>query len=547
MLAGRYCIEGVAMKQLLLQDGRAARAWKLVVLLLGVVALLAMVACAWPQGAAADADGAGEPLAGVWLIHGGPAFPGPRMLRIERRSSGLHGAITSDWYGDLPMDQLRIDGDSAHFMIDNGNAKLPAKPWTTTLQGDTLRIVGDIWSTHVDVLATRGTPADAVRLAFPPESLPAWQPLAADGLAKTPPMGWSSWNRFADHIDDATIRGIADAMVASGLRDVGYRYINIDDGWQGKRDADGVLQPNAHFPGMKALADYVHARGLKLGIYSSPGPKTCAGYVGSYGHVEQDAKTWAAWGIDYLKYDLCSGEGIFRKPIDVRRAYLKMGLALRATGRPMVYSLCQYGRDQVGSWGRGVGGHLWRTTGDIEDRYEVMAKIGFEKNGNAADAGPGGFNDPDMLEVGNGGMSEDEYRTHMTLWALSAAPPLLGNDLRQMGPATLQLLRNREVIAIDQDALGRQGSAVRRADMVEIWRKPLADGSVALGLFNRGDKPRRIAFSVVDARLPPDGLRVRDVWAGVALPTATTSVQVSAHGAALLQLRAGEPVGASAD
>jgi alpha-galactosidase len=479
---------------------------------------------------AADAD-ATHGLEGVWVFAQGPSFPGPRYLRIRRVAGQLQGALTTDWYGDVPMNALRIVDGVAHFEIDNGNAKLPAKPWTATLRDGALQVVGDIWSTHVDIVGRRGDETDAARLAFPAPVLPAWQPLPADGLVQTPPMGWSSWNTFADKIDDATIRGIADAMVASGLRDAGYRYINIDDGWQGERDADGVLQPNAHFPDMRALADYVHARGLKLGIYSSPGPKTCAGYAGSYGHVEQDARTWAGWGIDYVKYDLCSGEGIFRAPDQVRRAYLAMGQALRATGRPIVYSLCQYGRDQVGRWGREVGGHLWRTTGDIEDRYEVMAKIGFEKNGDAADAGPGGFNDPDMLEVGNGGMSEDEYRTHMALWAMSAAPLLLGNDLRRMTPATRALLRNSALIAIDQDPLGRQGHALRRDGEVEVWQRPLAGGADALAVFNRGDAQRDVALAATDAGTHAGW---RDAWTGARLPRVPATVRVPAHGVVLL-------------
>jgi len=290
---------------------------------------------------------------------------------------------------------------------------------------------------------------------------------------------------------------------------------------------------------MKALADYVHARGLKIGLYSSPGPKTCAGFTGSYGHVEQDARTFAAWGFDYLKYDLCSGEGIFRTASQVRLAYQQMGQALRATGRPIVYSLCQYGRDRVGTWGRDVGGHLWRTTGDIEDRYDSMASIGFDKDGDPATAGPGGWNDPDMLEVGNGGMSEDEYRTHMTLWAMLAAPLMLGNDLRTMSPATIALLENRGVIAIDQDALGRQARRIRKDGEAEIWSRPLADGSVALALFNRGETAREMSFAPEDAGLSRIEAMV-DVWAGVPDNAGRRSWKIPAHGAVLLRLR-GQP------
>ena len=256
-------------------------------------------------------------------------------------------------------------------------------------------------------------------------------------LAATPPMGWNSWNHFAGRVTDADVRSAADALVSTGMRDAGYIYVNIDDTWESKeRDAQGNITTNEKFPDMKALADYVHSKGLKLGIYSSPGDKTCAGYLGSLDHEEQDAKTYAAWGIDYLKYDLCG----FRDPMRAARkahpedpqianrmmrdAYAKMSKALQATGRPIVYSLCQYGNDAVWEWGASVGGNLWRTTGDINDHYVSMATIGFGQAGLARFAAPGHWNDPDMLEVGNGGMNTDEYRTHMSLWAILAAPLL---------------------------------------------------------------------------------------------------------------------------
>ncbi|MGB9463232.1 MAG: glycoside hydrolase family 27 protein, partial [Candidatus Acidiferrum sp.] len=230
-------------------------------------------------------------------------------------------------------------------------------------------------------------------------------------IAPTPPMGWNSWNHFADKIDDATVRAQADAMVSSGMRNAGYVYINIDDTWQGERDAQGVIHANSKFPDMKALADYVHGKGLKVGIYSSPGPKTCAGFAGSYGHEEQDAQTYAAWGMDYLKYDLCSFDDMMKQagsPEAAHKmmldAYVKMHKALLKTGRPIVFSLCQYGADAVWRWGASVGGNSWRTTGDISDKYSSMTQIGFEQAGLAKFAGPGHWNDPDMLEVGNGGM-----------------------------------------------------------------------------------------------------------------------------------------------
>jgi alpha-galactosidase len=315
-------------------------------------------------------------------------------------------------------------------------------------------------------------------------------------IAATPPMGWNSWNHFRNKVDDATIRAQAEAMVSSGMRDAGYTYINIDDTWEGERDSSGVIHSNNKFPDMKALADFVHSKGLKIGIYSSPGPKTCAKFEGSYGHELQDAQTYAAWGIDYLKYDLCglrdpmkaagSPEAAHKMMVD---AYIKMRDALRGTGRPIVYSLCQYGDDAVWEWGTSVGGNLWRTTGDINDHYARMEEIGFGQAGLARFAGPGHWNDPDMLEVGNGGMNTDEYRTHMSLWAILAAPLLAGNDLSTMTPETVALLTNKEVIAIDQDRAGRQGDRVSAVGPVEIWVRSLADGSKAVGIFNRHPGP----------------------------------------------------------
>src|SRR5499427_8377986 len=273
-------------------------------------------------------------------------------------------------------------------------------------------------------------------------------------------------NKFAGRIDDVTVRSIADAMASNGMKEAGYVYINIDDTWEGERDAKGNIQSNKKFPDMKSLADYVHAKGLKLGIYSSPGPNTCAGYEGSYGHEEQDARTFAAWGIDYLKYDWCGARTLYSDE-EMQALYQKMGDALRATGRPIVYSLCQYGRQEVWKWGPEVGGNLWRTTGDIRDSWESMSKIGFNQNGREKWAGPGHWNDPDMLVVGAVGwgvelhqsrLNPNEQMTHIGLWSLLAAPLFLGCDLSQLDPFTQRLLTNDEVLDVNQDPLGRQGS-----------------------------------------------------------------------------------------
>ena len=366
-------------------------------------------------------------------------------------------------------------------------------------------------------------------------------------LARTPPMGWNSWNHFAQRATDADVRAAADAMVANGMRDAGYIYVNIDDSWQGTRDEGGVLRSNDKFPDMKALADYVHSKGLKLGIYSSPGAKTCAKYEGSLGHEAQDAKTYAEWGIDFLKYDLCSYGDVLRKeghgdvaaafPLQ-KQAYEKMHEALIATGRPIVYSLCQYGMNSVWEWGPEVGGNLWRTTGDIKDSYERMSLIGFAQAGLAKYAGPGHWNDPDMLEVGNGGMNDDEYRTHMTLWAMLAAPLLAGNDLSKMNPETLAILENREAIAIDQDSLGIQGDRLSAVGPLEIWSKPLSDGSKAVALFNRGELQTPITLKMSDVNLGT-AVKLHDVWGDkdITVLNGTYTAVVPKHGVVFLRIR----------
>ena len=362
-------------------------------------------------------------------------------------------------------------------------------------------------------------------------------------VATTPPMGWNSWNHFASKIDDATIRAQADAMVSSGMRDAGYLYVNIDDTWEGERDVQGIIHPNSKFPDMKALAAYVHGKGLKLGIYSSPGPKTCAGFAGSYDHELQDAQTYAAWGVDYLKYDLCGLREIMKNSGSPEaaheimvNAYVKMRDALRRTGRPIVYSFCQYGDDAVWRWGPEAGANLWRTTGDIKDNYARMADIGFGQAGLAKFAGPGHWNDPDMLEIGNGGMNFDEYRTHMSLWAILAAPLLAGNDLASMSSETIALLTNREVIAIDQDSAGKQGDRASAEGPLEIWARPLGDGSKVVGLFNRHPGPMEMQVHFHDLGFR-NAVKVRDVWAAKDLGSMESyKAIVPAHGVVLLRI-----------
>jgi len=367
---------------------------------------------------------------------------------------------------------------------------------------------------------------------------PALSPIPNNNLAKTPPMGWNSWNLFAGRVDDQVIRTMADALVSSGMRDAGYIYLNIDDTWEGVRDAQGNLPSNHKFPDMKALADYVHSKGLKLGIYSSPGPRTCGGYPGSYGHEEQDAKTWAAWGIDYVKYDWCSAGRIYKNDA-LQPVYQKMGQALQATGRPIVFSLCEYGLGDVGKWGPEVGGNLWRTTGDIRDSWESMIGNIEKQAPTAPYAGPGHWNDPDMLEIGNGHMTDDEYRTHMSLWVLTAAPLLAGNDVRTMTDATKAILLNKEVIAIDQDALGKQASPVKSGDL-ETWIKPLADGSVAVGVVNLGASTAQATVKAADLGLPATVSQARDLWAhqDVRFAGGAYAASIPSHGTLLLKVSA---------
>jgi alpha-galactosidase len=378
-------------------------------------------------------------------------------------------------------------------------------------------------------------PAAADRFITDKIALPPLRVLRANGLALTPPMGWSSWNHFAVNIDERVIRDVADAMVTNGLRDAGYTYVNIDDGWQGRRDVHGELHSNSKFPDMKALADYLHSKGLRLGIYSSPAPVSCAGYAGSHGHETEDAATFARWGVDFLKYDWCSAGEIYTTRAEMQALYQTMGAALQATGRPIVYSLCQYGLFDVGRWGRKVGANLWRTSGDISDSWAGMSNNGFEEHGDRARSGPGGWNDPDMLEIGNGGMSLVEYRTHMTLWSMLAAPLILGNDIRAMTSDVRAILSNKEVIAVDQDPVGRSGQPVAHFGSTELWLKPLSDRSTAVALFNRADTP-----STMDIRWFSLGLRrvmrVRDLWSQTDLGSLESyRADVPAHGSVLLK------------
>ncbi len=376
-------------------------------------------------------------------------------------------------------------------------------------------------------------------------------PGGAANVALTPPMGWNSWNHFHCGVTEDIVKAQAKAMVDNGMKAAGYTYVNVDDCWAGTRDADGNITANSKFPDMKGLGDYIHSLGLKFGIYSSPGPKTCANYTGSYMHEAQDAKTYASWGVDYLKYDWCSASRVYQ-PSQMQAVYRKMYEALQATGRPIVYSLCQYGLQQSWRWAPSVGGNLWRTTGDINASYTRMAFIGFGQNGLGKFAGPGHWNDPDMLEVGNVltvpgrngtrrtmGLNADEGRTQMSLWSILAAPLLSGNDLTDMSPETLSILTNRDVIAVDQDPKGVEGHRVAEEGPLDVWEKPLADGSIAVGLFNRGggSAMMKIDFEQIGIH---GAATVRDLWQQKDMGTfsGSYSAEVPRHGVVMIRVKA---------
>ena len=425
--------------------------------------------------------------------------------------------------------------------------------------------------------------------------------VVGDGLALTPTMGWSSWNCFNAKIDQELILNQAQAMVTTGLIDHGWTYINIDDGWQGGRDADGRIQGGANFPDLRALGDAIHGLGLKFGIYSSPGPKTCAGFEGSFRHEAQDAQSYAEWGVDFLKHDWCTAQilarvrrlggytallpdreraevaalgveidtlkaaGISdqdsefknllerrlaivlkqttaseRLPIDLaieQAPYRLMGEALRRQGRDIVYNLCNYGQWNVWQWGPQVHAHSWRTTGDILDSWESVEKIGFSQNGLEVWSAPGRWNDPDMLEIGNQNLTPDECFTHMTLWCILAAPLLIGCDLTSMDAFTLSVFSNDEVLAINQDPLGRQGNRVFLRGQIEVWREPLMDGMTAIAVFNRGEEVANVDIAWADLHLS-DQVSIRDCWRQRDLPqlAAGLKTRVQAHSAELFRV-----------
>jgi alpha-galactosidase len=514
-------------------------------------------------------------LVGVWIIQP-PSPPGVVVLQtvtFSQNKGSLTGSYKSFGRSEepdtAPIKDVKVSDDRLSFkVVDRWGVQL----WEGSF-ADTNRLEMKWFFVEekgqLEPLSTRvfqrSSTAEVVALTsklptsliFHKLPLPELRDLPSNGLARTPPMGWSTWNRFMESIDDTEVRETADALVSSGLRDAGYTLVEVDDGWQGKRDKQGVLHSNSKFPDMKVLADYVHSKGLKFGIYTDVGSVSCAGYTGSHGYEAQDAQTFAQWGVDFVMNDICGGGEIYKTRPEMRALHQKMAEALRATGRPIVYkvhdalnayeiSAFEDGRN-VESWGRKVGANLWRTGGDlvIGDRWKSVSKR-FEQHGNPDEAGPGGWNDEDNLVIGLPGvmpgdraLTIDESRTHMTLWAILASPLILGNDVRAMTREVKDILLNREVIAVDQDRLGRQGRCVSHGGDVEIWTKPLSDGSLAVALFNRGNAATSVAMSWKVLGLE-GALRVRDLWrhADLGEQLSGYAASVPAHGSVLFRLQA---------
>ena len=452
------------------------------------------------------------------IAHAGVAAPTPQ----------IHGARVTGATPNRPfLFQIPATGDAP---LTYSARDLPAG---LTLDAKTGIISGALKNagttvTKISVKNARGTATRNLTIVS-----------GAHKLAQTPPMGWNSWNIYYTSVDEAKVREATDWILKTGLDKHGYQYINIDDAWQGERDAQGRIQTNAKFGDMKALGQYIHARGLKYGIYSSPGPKTCGGYAGSYEQEVQDAQTYADWGVDYLKHDWCSygdvatGEGLEKQ----KKPYRTMRTALDGVNRDIVYSLCQYGMGDVWKWGNDpdVKADLWRTTGDIGPSYNSMASIGFKQDGLQTYAGPGHWNDPDMLFVH--ALAPNEQITHLTLWNMLAAPLLIGSDISKLPQFSIDALSNDEVIEIDQDPLGEQGKRIYRDGKTEVWSRPLWDGTMAVALFNRGREAARVTAKWDDLGLK-GAQPVRDLWLqkDVGAMQNAIAMQVAPHGAMLFKV-----------
>jgi alpha-galactosidase len=522
-----------------------------------------------------------QSLTGRWEARMYQVDEGRKMvLALNQNGAAVTGYVLQPNNPGYAIQNGAVSGNTLNFAVERPGrgargATTPPAPvrtdYSATLQGDKLvmtlptaggrggpnGMLNPLEFTRVSTAAPGELPPTPPRI-----TLTSYKPVADNGLARTPPMGWNSWNKFAGAVTDKDVRDTADIIASNGMKAAGYTYINIDDTWEAGRDAHGNIQSNSKFPNMRALADYVHGKGLKIGIYSSPGPFTCAGYEASFNHEEQDAKQYAAWGFDYLKYDWCSASTVYTgDPAGIsmtqQAAYAKMGEALLHSGRKIVFSLCQYGQNNVGSWGAKVGGNLWRTTGDIRDQWQSMVSNGFEQQvGREKFAAPGHWNDPDMLEIGNGHMTDEEYRTHMSLWCLLASPLLAGNDLRTMTPGILEILTNKEAIAVDQDKAGKQavrvyppvpqaendtvsvreGRSTTGGDL-QVYARPLADGGHAVGLFNLSAATAKVTAKWSDVGIHGSH-KVRDLWKHADLGAFKDefSADVPSHGVVMIKI-----------
>jgi alpha-galactosidase len=405
------------------------------------------------------------------------------------------------------------------------------------------RVTASLASLTLTVGGLAGAAAVTAGVAVSTQLATAAPAAAVDnGLALTPQMGFNNWNSTGcgSQFNESMVEGIADLFVSDGLKAAGYQYVNLDDCWAlPDRDAAGNLVPDpVRFPhGIKAVADYVHSKGLKFGLYSSAGTKTCnsAGFPGGLGHEQQDANLWASWGVDYLKYDNCNNTGV-----DAQTRYKAMGAALKATGRPILYSICEWGSNQPWTWAPAVG-NSWRTTGDIGDNWSSMIGIAHQNQALAQYAKPGAWNDPDMLEVGNGGMSDTEYRTHFSLWSEMSAPLLIGSDIRTASPATLAILKNPDVIAVDQDPLGKQGTVLSSSGGHVVMSRQLANGDRAVTLTNENGSAATLSTTASAAGLPgASSYKLSNLWTKAVSSTGgTISASVPAHGTVMYRVSVG--------